>query len=108
MVRTSVLIVQIVGMFPYVEGEQGSETLCQRIASIGFLRDDELTIFIHRQPHPTRAEEGCSLLLKLVFECLERAELRVDELANLSGRSIVCLWCTELCEIQIVVQYLSL
>ena len=45
-VGTSVLIVQVVGMLPYVEGEQRGETLLNGVGGIGLLCDDEVAVLV--------------------------------------------------------------
>ena len=48
MVRATVLIVQIVGMFPYIKSQQRLQTLLNGIGSIWLLRNDEFAILVCR------------------------------------------------------------
>ena len=47
-VRPAVLIVQIIGMLPYVESQQRLQTLLNGIGSIWLLRNDEFAILVCR------------------------------------------------------------
>ena len=48
MVGTTVLVVEIVGVFPHIKCQQRLQTFLNRIGCICFLRDDELAICIGR------------------------------------------------------------
>ena len=45
-VGTAVLIVEVVGMFPHIEGEQGDEAAAHRVAGVGLLSDDQVAVGI--------------------------------------------------------------
>ena len=47
-VRSAVLIVQIVGMLPDVEGQQWGQSFLNGVGGIGLLSDDELALFVGR------------------------------------------------------------
>ena len=78
MVGTTVLIIQIVGMLPYVEGEQGREARTEWITAVGFLRDVQFTILVGREPGPSRAEEAGGGCCKFFPEVVETAEVAAD------------------------------
>ena len=40
MVGTAVLIIEVIGVFPYVEGEQRLQAALDGIGGVGLLRDD--------------------------------------------------------------------
>lgn len=59
--------------------------MANRVSTIDFLRDDQLTFFVGRKPYPTRTKESCTLLLEFLFESIERTKLIV---AGISERYI--------------------
>ena len=73
--RTSVLIVQVVGVLPDVEGEEGLEAVSYGVVGIGILRDGELAIGVGLEPHPAGAEEGCALGFEVGLEGVEGGPL---------------------------------
>ena len=46
MVGTSVLIIKVVGMLPYIEGEQWGESLLDGVGGIGLLCDYEVAVLV--------------------------------------------------------------
>ena len=90
-VRSAILIVQVIRMLPHVEGQQWLQPLLHRIRSIRLLSNHELTILISRQPYPTRAEQRSPTLLERLLECLERPKVTHDSLSQFSCRGIVSL-----------------
>ena len=44
--RASVLVVQVVSMFPDIEAQQWFHTLSDRVASVGFLDDDQFSVLV--------------------------------------------------------------
>ena len=107
MVGTTGLIIEVVGMLPNIKGQQGLQAALNGIGGIRLLRDDEFAILVGREPHPAGTEERCAFLLKLLLESLERAEVPCDGLGNAAYRLVVCFGCSELAEVQLVVQNLS-
>ena len=107
MIGTTILIIQIVGVFPYIEGQQWLQAALYRIGGIRLLGDGQLTIVVCRQPHPARAEQRGTLLLEFLLESLKRAEISTDSLGKLAYGLIVGLWRRELSEVELVIQNLA-
>ena len=99
MVGTAVLIVQIIGMLPYVEGEQGREARTERIAAVGFLCDVQFTFLVGREPGPSGAEEAGGGCRELFLEVVEAAESTLAENEALKNEKIIAMaskfkiWC---------------
>ena len=74
----AVLVVEIVGVLPDVEGEQGFEAFREGVAGVGFLGDDQGAVFLCGEPHPAAAEEGDAFGLELGFEGIEVTPLLLD------------------------------
>ena len=104
---TSVLIIKVVSVFPNVDTHERFQTMANRVSTIDFLRDDQLTFFVGRKPYPTRTKEGCTLLLEFLFESIERTKLSINSFSKRTYWFAVCLWCCKLSEIKIVVEKLS-
>ena len=49
---TTVLVVQIVGVLPDIEGEERGETFCDRVGRSWLLGDDQGSICFCGQPYP--------------------------------------------------------
>ena len=54
----AVLIVEVVGVFPDVEGQEGLEPMRGGVVGAGVLADGQGTIGIGLEPHPAGAEDG--------------------------------------------------
>lgn len=52
MVRTTVLVVDVIGVLPNVESQQGLEAALYGVAGIGLLRDLQFAVFVDGEPHP--------------------------------------------------------
>ena len=50
---TAVTIVDVIRVLPDIQRQEGFEALCNGVAGIGFLRDDEFAILVCCQPNPT-------------------------------------------------------
>ena len=48
----SVAVVDVVGVFPYVEGQQRHEAVFKRILRIVALQDEKLAVVVARKPYP--------------------------------------------------------
>ena len=83
-VRPAVLILQVVGVLPYVEPENRRLPLHQRIVLIRRAGDGELPA-IGDQPRPAAAEAASRRLGELLFEGIEAAKGSVDRVGNLAG-----------------------
>ena len=58
MVYAAILVVEVVGVFPHVDAENGLQTVANGVTGIGFLRDDEFAFAVTGEPYPSAAEEG--------------------------------------------------
>src|SRR5690606_11500037 len=91
-VRTTVLVVQVVRMLPDIEADDGFafETrdglAHQRAVLVGRGSDGELLVTGDDEPRPAGAEAGRGSLGKLLLEGVERSEGRVDRLGELALR----------------------
>ena len=57
MIDTAVLIVEVVGMFPYVDAENGLQSVANGVACIGFLRNHEFPFAVTGKPYPTATKK---------------------------------------------------
>ena len=67
-VRATILIVQVIGVFPDVESQQWGPTLHQWTVLIGGTFHDQLSLVI-REPCPTTPESGGCRYADFFFEC---------------------------------------
>ncbi len=74
----AVLVVEVVGVFPDVEGEQGPQAAGDGVAGIGFLGDLESPIFVGGEPDPAAAEEGDAAGFEFGLEGSEASPLFVN------------------------------
>ena len=118
MCGAAVLVVEVVGVLPDVEGEEGAEMpglaghdAGDGVVGVGLLGDDEGAIGIGGEPDPAGAEEGCALLLELGLKGVEGAPLLDNLLAKrrsrVKGRCPVGAGHNELREVQVVIQNLA-
>ena len=77
----AVLVVEVVGVLPDVEGEEGLEAFRYGVAGIGLLGDDEGAVGLGGEPDPAGAEEADALGDELVLEGFEAAPLLYELLA---------------------------
>ena len=80
----AVLVLEVIGVLPDVESEQGSEAFGEGIACVGALGYEELAVVVLGEPYPSGAEEADAGVDKGAAEVLEAAEVAVDGLAQLS------------------------
>ena len=103
--RTTVLVVEVVGMFPHIEGKQGGEALSDGVFGIGVLGNDKTALWVGTKPYPSASKEGGAFLLKLLLEGIDAAKILFEKGGKLgthglgSGR--------ELLEIEGVVEHLT-
>lgn len=74
----AVLVVQVVGVLPYVEGEEGLEAVGYRIVCIGALEDGQFAILVGCEPHPSAAEEANAFGFEIGLEGFEGTPLFLD------------------------------
>ena len=104
-VGATVLIAEVVGVLPYVDTEEGTQPVYYGVAAVGFLRQDELAIFLGREPHPTRAEERRSGIEELLLEGLEATPLSLNRCQELTRRCTTSIG-GELGEVEVMVERL--
>ena len=81
---TRIAVVDVIGVLPYIAGQQGLPTLSHRIACISGVHYIRRVIGIFHQPGPARAEVRGRRLRKSVPESRETAELLVDNSRQLT------------------------
>ena len=102
----AVLVVEVVGVFPDVEGEQGPQAAGDGVAGIGFLGNLQGAVLVGGEPDPAAAEEGDAALFEFGLEGGEAPPLFVD----LGGARADRCWRAargELGEVQVMVQDLA-
>ena len=82
----AVLVVQVVGVLPDVEGEDGFEAVGDGVIRIGVLCDGQFALGIRLQSHPAGAEEADAFGFELGFEGVEGAPLFLDLGFEMPGR----------------------
>src|SRR5689334_14688322 len=90
-VRTLVLVLQVVRVLPDVESEQRLLTFHQRIVLIRRARDRELAVALVDQPRPARPESTRRRGGELLLELREVAEGALDRIAKASARLTAAL-----------------
>ena len=112
----AVLVVEVVGVLPDVEGEDGGEATGQGVAGAGFLGDGQCAVRGGGKPYPAAAEQTCALGFEVYLEGVEGAPLcfylsqkrtpdlgggdRIPDLVGDDGG-------TELGEVEVMIQYLA-
>ena len=81
MCGTAVLVVEVVGVFPDVEGQEGAEAVGDGVVGAGVLADGQGAGGIGLEPDPAGAEEADALGDELCLEGFEGVPLGFD-LAN--------------------------
>ncbi len=74
-VGAAVLVVEVVGVLPDVEGEEGAEALGDGVAGAGLLDDGERAVCGGGEPDPAGAEEAGALGGEVGLEGVEAAPL---------------------------------
>ena len=72
---TLVLVVQVIGMFPDVEGEDGLETVRHGIIGVGVLGYGEFAGSIDLEPDPAGAKEAGALGFEIGLESIDTPPL---------------------------------
>src|SRR5665213_4316748 len=83
-IGAAVLVIEVVGMFPYVDRQQCRLPLAERILGVRGFHELQLAAF-GDQPSPSRAELGDAGLCKIGLELVVAAEIAVDHLRDLAG-----------------------
>ncbi len=106
----AVLVVEVVGVLPDVEGKDGFEGFGDGVAGAGLLSDDEGAVSGGGKPDPAGAEEAGALGDEVVLEGVEGAPLLLDlrdefGIVRFVWSSVIGRF--ELREIEVVVQDLA-
>lgn len=99
MVCTAVLVIQVVGMFPYIEAQQRFQSGTPRVASVRFFGNVQFSLFVYRKPCPARAEQPCGGGIEFFLEVLKASEVPVDGFCQFTGRLMLAGFGGELKEI---------
>ena len=106
-----VLVVEIVGVLPDVEGEEGLEAVGDGVVGVRVLGNGEFTRGIGLEPDPAGAKEGNALRFEVGFEGVERAplfdNLHTKRRSRVKGRCPVGAGHDELGKVHVMVEYLS-
>src|SRR5215469_17108999 len=81
----AVLVIEVVGVLPYIAGQQGGLSFGQRVDGIWRGCDLELAAF-GDEPAPTAAELAHSGRLELLLELVETTTVPIDRLRDLTRR----------------------
>ena len=81
-----VLVVEVVGVLPDVEGEEGFEAVGDGVVGVGVLGDAQLPCLVGLEPDPAGAEEANTLRLEVGLEGVEGAPLLDNLLAKRRSR----------------------
>ena len=105
-VGTAILIAEVVSMLPDIDTEEGAKTMHYRVASVRLLRDDEFTIFLSREPSPTRAEERRASREEFLLEGFKAAPLGDNGIEELTRRLASLAW-AKLSEVEVMIERLA-
>jgi hypothetical protein len=88
-VRAAVLVVEVVGVLPDVEAEDGGSlhvgNVHQGVVLVRGRGNGEVTVFSHNEPGPSGAEAAAGGGGELVFEAVEATEVLSDGMAEFAG-----------------------
>ncbi len=88
-VRTTVLVVDVVSMLPDINSKERSFTMSNRGVSIMITLNLHLTIFVNYKPCPTRTKVSCSGLGDLLKDFLDTTHISSELLKlNMLGRRV--------------------
>ena len=82
----TILIIEIVGMFPNIKGENGAEAVGDGVVGAGVLADGKLTSVIGLESDPSGAEDADAFGFKILLEGVKSAPLGLDLGFQMSGR----------------------
>jgi len=86
-VQAAVLVVEVVGVLPDIDGEDGNNAIDDRAVTVVGADDLELAgVGIPDEPDPTRAEVSCTVLDELFNESVIAAEILNDLGVDLEAR----------------------
>ena len=71
----AVLVVQVVGVLPNVEGEDGLEAVGYRVVGVGVLGDGQSAGSVGLEPDPAGSEEAHAFCFKVGFESIDTPPL---------------------------------
>src|SRR5690554_1285811 len=89
-VRAAVLVLQVVGVLPHVQAQDGgvarADVLHQRVVLVGTVLHCQLAVAVHGQPGPAAAETPLGGGGELLLERVEPPQVAVDAAADLAVR----------------------
>ena len=103
----AVLVVEVVGVLPDVEGEDGLQAFGDGVAGAGLLGDGEGAVRRGGEPDPAGAEKPDAFGDEVVLEGVEGTPLLDDLLHKFAGRVRRCRAGGELREVHVVVEDLA-
>src|ERR1700691_2056094 len=72
-IGTAVAVVDVIGMFPNIDAEDGDRIMDDRVFAVGRFQDFDLAV-LHDKPRPAGAELSDAGLNELLFRLVERTE----------------------------------
>ena len=85
-IRTAILILEVIGMLPNVDSEQRPPFGHQRAVLIRCCIEDQFFVRVHREPSPAAAENSKRRGSKLLFELLLTSERPIQRLCQFTAR----------------------
>ena len=83
----AVLPVKVVGVFPYVKGEDGLEAAGDGVAGAGLLGDLQEAVRGGGKPHPAAAEKPCAFGFEICLEGVQGTPLRFNLRNQMPGQA---------------------
>ena len=80
-IGTAVAVVDVIGVLPNVDSHHRTQSVGHRVAGVRLGDDRQFPGLVHRQPHPSGAEQPHGGLGELLLESLHRTE-RLGELGG--------------------------
>ena len=106
-VRAFVLVLQVIGVFPHIEAEDGGASLFhraehQRIVLIRRGADEQTFVFADTEPGPAGAEHAFGGGAEFIFKFIERTELGINGCRQLAVGRASAAGCHDLPEKSVV------
>lgn len=86
-VRTFVLVVQVVSVLPYIQTQNRSQTFEERAVLVRCASDGQFTIFTNYEPSPAGTEASCSCFSEIFFEFVIAAQFAIDSCCDIACRA---------------------
>ena len=84
---TAILVVEVVGMLPDVEGEDGFEAVGDGVVCVGVLANGQFAFVIGLKPDPAATEKAYAFGFEVGLEGVEGAPLLFKLLSKIPGQA---------------------